>query len=249
MRVLLLGAGGLGCASALALARSGADLALTFVDPDRVEIGNLHRQVLFGPHDVGAPKAERAAAAVAALSAGRIAARGIAARFEPVGALALLREHDVVIEGTDRYEAKFLAADAARLADVPIVHAGVVGWSGWAMACLPGRTACLRCVFEDVPHGAPVATCAEHGVIGPVVGVLGTLQAALALRLLAGLEADGAILRYDARSGTARRSAVRRRSGCTLCGEAPTIRDLRGERYAPRAMCSDALATIEGEAR
>lgn len=207
-------------------------MTLTFVDPDRVEASNLHRQVLFGEADIGAPKAERAAAAVRGAG---VEARAIVDRFEIRSALALAREHALIVEGTDRHETKFLAADTAFLAGVPIVQAGVVGWSGWAMACAPGRSACLRCVFEDVPVDAAIATCAASGVIGSAVGVIGAIEATLAARLLAGDDAGGTIVRYDARAGTARASAVRRRAGCALCGEAATIRELRDERYAPRA--------------
>lgn len=237
----MIGAGGLGCAAGLALAGargalSDAELALsiTFVDPDRVERSNLHRQVLFGEADVGRPKAEQAAARARALG---IEARGIEARFDVASALALAREHDLVIEGTDRHEAKFLAADACGIAGVPIAHAGVVRWAGWAMACAPGASACLRCVFEDVPRGASVATCAEAGVIGPAVGAIGALEAQLALRLLAagtaaGGDATGVLVRYDALAGAARSSRVHRREDCPLCGAAPAIRELREERYA-----------------
>jgi molybdopterin/thiamine biosynthesis adenylyltransferase len=234
-RLLVIGAGGLGCAALLALepVARAADLAITIVDPDRVERSNLHRQVLYGERDVGAPKADLAAAW--ARSHAGVAARAIVGRFDAEGAVAIARAHDIVIEGTDRLETKFLAADACALASVPVVHAGIVRWSGWAMGSVPGASACLRCVFEEPPGpDASVPTCAEAGVIGAAVGALGAIEAALALRLASGDHgAAGVVLRYDALAGVARSSPVRRRATCALCGEAPTIRTIESSRYAP----------------
>ena len=230
-RVLVLGAGGLGCAALLALGRSGRALSITIVDPDRVERSNLPRQVLYGESDAGHGKARLAAER---LRADRIEARGLEAAFDAEGALALVRQHDLVIEGTDRHEAKLLAADAAALGRVPIAQGGLVGWAGWALGARPFESACLRCLFEDVPAGAGVPTCAENGVVGPAVGALGTLLAELGLGLLDGrAEAAGRLFRLDLRAGTARSSVVRRRPGCALCGEPRAIHDLAAERYLP----------------
>jgi adenylyltransferase/sulfurtransferase len=233
-RVLLIGAGGLGCAAAIALARSGARLALTIVDPDRIEESNLHRQVLYGPGDLGVPKALRAAERIRATGRGAIETRAIEGRFDVASAPALVREHDLVIEGTDRHEIKFLAADACVIARVPVIHAGVVRWAGWVLITVPFASACLRCVFEDVPRNAMLATCASDGVVGSVVGTLGAIQAALAMRVLAGEEHPGGTLfRYDGLAGTARSSRPQRREDCVLCGLSPAIRQLETERYAP----------------
>lgn len=220
----MIGAGGLGCAVATAAGRAGWEV--TVIDPDRVEPSNLHRQVLFSDADVGEPKAVVAARV--------LGGRAIVGRFDVDNAVGLAGEHALVIEGTDRHESKFLAADACGLAGVPVVHAGVVGWAGWAMAVAPGASACLRCVFEEIPRGAAVATCAENGVVGAAVGVIGALQASLAARVLAGdADASGVVLRYDVRAGAARASRVRRRLDCALCGDAPVIRALDATRYAP----------------
>ncbi|AKF06814.1 Sulfur carrier protein adenylyltransferase ThiF [Sandaracinus amylolyticus] len=233
--MLVIGAGGLGCAAGIALARSGLELDVTLVDPDRVERSNLHRQVLFDDRDVGHSKAERAAEKLHALSGGAITARGVIDRVDVTNAEQLARAHDVVVEGTDRHESKFLAADAAALARTPVVHAGVVRWAGWAMASTPFESACLRCVFEDVPSGE-VETCSEAGVIGPAVGVMGALEAALAVQILEGRrEVAGVLHRFDARTASARTSRVKSRASCPLCGERATIRALDRERYAAPA--------------
>ena len=126
----------------------------------------------------------------------------------PDTAMALLSEHTLVVEGADNLATKFLVADAAHLAGVPAVQAGAVRWAGWALCALPG-SACLRCLFEDIPRDR-IETCAEAGVVGPVVGVLGGLQAALVFRLLAGTNARAASFGTMTRSGArfARRSCV-----------------------------------------
>lgn len=224
-RVLVVGAGGLSSPVLRLLARS--DVAhLTLVDDDVVDESNLHRQTLFSDPDVGAPKIVRARAALAAL-APNLSVHTVEGRFVPATAMELLAEHTIVVEGADNLATKFLVADAARLAGLPAVQAGAVRWAGWAMCALPD-SACLRCLFEDIPDDR-TETCAEAGVVGPVVGVLGALEAAFVFRLLRGEQPGGELWHYDALRSALRKTRVRRRSDCSLCnGE---IQDLRMERY------------------
>jgi molybdopterin-synthase adenylyltransferase len=136
-----------------------------------------------------------------------------------------------VLEGADNFATKFLVADACALNRVPLVQAGAVRWVGWALASIPGVSACLRCVFEDMPTGQQ-DTCAAAGVIGPVVGALGALQAALALRLLRGdVSAAGELWSYAGLAGELRRRPVRRQARCALCSG--RINQLELSRYAP----------------
>ncbi len=239
-RVLLVGAGGLGSAAALVLARSGVR-QLTLIDDDRVDLSNLHRQVLYGTEDVGHDKVERAAARLGR-EGGATTIESIRGRLLPDVAVDLVSGFDLVLEGADNFATKFLASDACRLAGVPLVSAGAVRWSGWALATLPGRSACLRCVFEDIPTDR-VETCAEAGVVGPLVGLIGALEAALAIRLLLGDErAAGELWSYRGLAADPlRASRVRPRSGCPSCtGSIPT--PLTAERYAPPP-CSNNLVT------
>jgi molybdopterin-synthase adenylyltransferase len=224
-RVLLVGAGGLSCPVARVLAESGV-ASLTVVDDDRVDASNLHRQTLYGPDDVGELKAE-VAAKVLRSAFPRVTARAVVDRFTPDSARGLLAEQDLVVDGADNFATKFLVADAARLAGVAAVHAGVVRLGGWALGG-PRDGACLRCLFEDIP-GSDVETCSVAGVLGPVVGVLGALEALLAVDVLRGARATE-LYRYDARRGQLRRSSVPRRVDCALC--TGQIRDLAEERYA-----------------
>ncbi len=224
-RALVVGAGGLSSPVLRLLAKSAID-HITIVDDDVVDESNLHRQTLYRDADVGHSKIERAKAALLALRP-RLSVRTVEGRFVPETALALLAGHTMVVEGADNLATKFLVADAAHLAKVPAVQAGAVRWAGWAFCALPG-SACLRCLFEDIPTDR-IETCAEAGVVGPVVGVLGGLQAAFAFRLLVGERPEGELWHYDALRGVLRKTLVRRRGDCPLCnGE---IQDLQVERY------------------
>jgi adenylyltransferase/sulfurtransferase len=224
-RVLVVGAGGLGSPVLRLLASRGVE-HITIVDDDVVDESNLHRQTLYTSSDVGQSKIERAARVLRELSP-TLSVRAVEGRFVPGTAMELLSKHTLVVEGADNLATKFLVADAARLAGVPAVQAGAVRWAGWAFCALPD-SACLRCLFEDIPRGR-VETCAEAGVVGPVVGVLGGLEAALACRLLEGERPGGELWHYDALKGALRKTLVRRRSDCPLC--AGEIQDLRMERY------------------
>lgn len=224
-RVLVVGAGGLSSPVLRLLAQSAVE-HVSVIDDDVVDESNLQRQTLYTDADTGRPKIARVARVLRELSP-ELSVRAIDGRFVPANAMALLRQHDLVIEGADNLPTKFLVADAARLSDVPAVQAGAVRWAGWALCALP-ESACMRCLFEDIPTDQ-IETCAEAGVIGPVVGVLGGLQAAFALRLLRGERPGGELWHYDALRGGLRKTFVRRRSDCPLC--AGEIQDLRTDRY------------------
>lgn len=231
MRALVVGVGGLGCPAALALARGGVS-AIGLVDEDRVEIGNLHRQILFHERDVGRPKVEAAADRLRSLAPG-VRVEAHTTHLLPRNAVDLASRYDVVVEGSDNFPTKFLAADAARVAERPIVHGAAVAWHGTALAVGPRGRPCYRCLFEDVPR-EHVANCEEAGVMGPVVGVVAAAQADLALSLLAGEDVAGELFTFDGRALAARRRHVAARADCPLCGDARTIRearDLRASRY------------------
>jgi adenylyltransferase/sulfurtransferase len=224
-RILVVGAGGLSSPVLRLLARSAAS-HVTVIDDDHVDESNLHRQTLYSDADVGLPKIERAKHTLQQL-APTLSLDIVRGRFVPTTAVDLLEGHDFVIEGADNLPTKFLVADAAHLAGVPAVQAGAVRWSGWAFSAIPG-SACLRCLFEDIPRDR-IETCAEAGVVGPVVGVLGALQAAFAFRLIDGEKPAGELWHYDALRGALRKTHVRQRRDCPLCnGE---IQDLEVTRY------------------
>ncbi|HEY5240360.1 MAG TPA: HesA/MoeB/ThiF family protein [Polyangiaceae bacterium] len=228
-RILLVGVGGLGCPAAMALVQAGVT-RLGLCDDDEVERTNLHRQILFAEADVGTPKVEAAARALRAMTPGLELSlhRG---RLLPDDAVALVREYDVVLEGSDNFPTKFLAADACMLAGVPVIHASAVRWVGTALAVGAHGRPCYRCLFEDVLLAEDAPGCAEAGVMGPVVGVIAAAQVDRALALLDGREVGGVLVTFDGRTGALRRRAVSARRDCALCGDAPRIRCIEAEAY------------------
>jgi molybdopterin/thiamine biosynthesis adenylyltransferase/TusA-related sulfurtransferase len=193
VKVLVVGAGGLGCPAALAL--EGHEL--TIADPDVVELSNLHRQILYSRDDLGKPKAELAAA--------RVGGKALVLKVTAENAPGLFREADVVIDGTDGGGTKLMLSDAAVQTGVPLVYGGVLKAHGQAMLIRPGGP-CLRCLFQDAVEGP---TCAQAGILGTVAGVVGVRQAQLALS-----REDGLHVFERARW---RRVEVRRAKDCPVC--------------------------------
>ncbi len=181
--VLIVGAGGLGCAVIPALAAAGVG-RLTIVDPDRVAPSNLHRQTLYTTGDLGQPKAGIAAARARALNPeGR--ATGLTLRLDPANAPALVASADLVVDAADSFAVTYTLSDLCRAQGRPLIAASVLGRAGYAggfCGCAPG----YRAVFPDLP--AQVDSCASAGVLGPAVAVLGAVQAQMAVSVLIGLE-------------------------------------------------------------
>ena len=217
-RVLVVGAGGLGCPASLALARAGVE-RLTLADPDRVEASNLPRQLWHRASDVGRLKVESAARGLTwAFPALRV--ETLAERVEKHNAEALFRAHDAVVDATDGTATKLFLSDVAVATGVRLVYGGVLRMQGQALRVEPGGP-CLRCVYEEEPSADAVPTCAQAGVLGAMAGWVGALQALLVLEGLEGPaprhpgEAtlhvlDGATLR-------GRQVRVRRAPDCAGC--------------------------------
>ena len=191
---------------------------LTVVDDDVVETSNLHRQILFDDSDVGRHKLDALAAALQ-LRFANLRLRLIRQRALPHTVADIVAESAVVVDATDNFASRFLLADAAFLAGVPIVHAAAVRWQATVMPVRPEGRPCYRCLFEDLPSG-PVADCATAGVMGPVCAVSGAIAADRALQLMAGERGAGHIVTYDglrdrlprgARESTGRLPSVLRR--------------------------------------
>jgi molybdopterin/thiamine biosynthesis adenylyltransferase len=229
-RILLVGLGGLGCPAALALVRAGV-AELVLCDDDVVDEGNLHRQILYGPGDVGKDKlvaAQASLSAAAERSGTRLTLmRG---RFLPENARDLVRGVDLVIEGADNFATKFLVADAAHLERRSVVHGAGIRWVGTAWAVAPGGQPCYRCLFEDVPVG-PQASCDSAGVMGPMLGVIGAMMAELALRIAAGRPTYSELWSFDGKRDALRKVSVPARASCALCGSSSSIRDTDESRY------------------
>lgn len=196
-RVLLVGAGGLGVPAALSLARAGIR-RLGLVDPDPVELSNLHRQVIYGTSDIGTPKVDAASRRLREISP-TTAVESLATALDESNASTLIEGYDFIIDATDDPATKFLINDTCIRAGRAFIYGGVLGMGGQAMTVIAGRTACLRCVFEQPPDASEVASCREAGIIGPVAGLIGQVQADEAIRFVSGQEPRlaGGILTYD----------------------------------------------------
>jgi adenylyltransferase/sulfurtransferase len=230
-RVLLIGAGGLGCGAALALAAGGARRLLV-IDDDVVDESNLHRQILHAESAVGQPKAGSLVRALHERFPA-VEVTPVEGRFDAASALGLLSDCAVVIDGSDNLRTKFLANDAAVLARKPLVHGAAVETWGQLLTVPAGGRPCYRCLFEELPPpDAEAPSCAEAGVLGPVPGVIGALQAAEALRILRGESPtlSGRLIRYDSRLMTMRAITFRRNRTCGVCGDRPSITSLDPDR-------------------
>ncbi len=215
--VLVIGAGGLGGPALLALGAAGVG-RIAVCDDDVVETSNLARQPLFGETDLGARKAEAAARRLRQLYPD-LQVDVVDRRFDLDNALALAQACDVVLDGSDNFPTKFLASDAALAARRPLVHGGILRYTAQLLTVVPGKTGCLRCLFEEPPPAGAVPSCAEAGVLGPLAGFAGALMAQETLRLLGGERGAyaGRLLIYEARPARTRIVPVRVRAGCPAC--------------------------------
>lgn len=214
---LIIGAGGLGGPAALAMAAAGVG-RLVLLDEDEVETSNLNRQPLYGEADLGRRKAAVAAERIAILQpAVRVEGRDL--RFGPEVAEELVRGCDVVVDASDNFATRFLANDAAMAARRPLVHGAVLRFTAQFLTVMPGKTGCLRCLFEAPPAEGTVPTCAQAGVLGALAGFAGALMGAEALRILSGERGAyaGRLVAFDARSGRSRLVPLRIRAGCPSC--------------------------------
>ena len=215
--VLVVGAGALGSPVASYLAGAGVG-RLGILDPDDVELSNLHRQTLHFTPDLGVPKAESAAAKLRFLNPDVIV-EPYQVRLEEENAAALIEGQDVVVDCSDSFATRYAVNAACCAARVRLVEAGVLGLQGMVMSIKPGRTACYRCAFPAAPADAP--SCADAGVLGPAAGVIGSLQALEAMKLLTGVApaiADG-FLQVDLASGDFLRVHAARRADCPDCAK------------------------------
>ena len=220
-RVLLVGCGALGTHIADGLARAGVGY-LRVVDRDFIELNNLQRQVLFDEDDLarGLPKAVAAAGKLRRINSS-VAVEPIVDDANAGNIAALVDGVDVLVDGTDNFETRYLLNDAAVKAGTPWVYGGVLATYGMTMTVLPGETACLRCVFRDPPAPGLAPTCDTAGVLGPAVAAVAALEVAETLKLLLGardaLNRD--LLSVDVWRLTFDRLPVPRASDCPTCGD------------------------------
>lgn len=220
-RVLIVGVGGLGSPLALALCQANWVTTLTLLDGDRVELSNLHRQILLREEDLGQAKVDSAWQSLRMLHrpALEITVRAEALRAET--AAALIGAHDLVLEGSDCLETKFLVSDTAVALGKPAIIGGIVGFVGQIMTIWPGL-ACYRCLFEAPPPPDQVVSCQQAGVLGPACGIIAGKMAWEAAALIEQRRQPqaGSITRVDLRTWQSRRLSLKRREDCTACQQA-----------------------------
>jgi len=225
-RVLIVGAGGLGSPAALYLAAAGVG-TLGLVDFDEVDLTNLQRQVLYGTSDVGKSKLDVAAARLHDINP-HVTVNLHRERFSASNAAELVAAHDVILDGTDNFSARYLVNDACVMGGRPNVYGSVFRFEGQAAVFAAAGGPCYRCLHPDPPPDGLIPSCAEGGVLGVLPGVIGTIQATEAIKLLTGVGEPliGKLLLYDALRTRFRQITLPRDSNCPVCGDAPTIRTL-----------------------
>ena len=236
-RVLLCGCGALGTVLAETLVRAGVG-QIKIVDRDFVEISNLQRQVLFDESDVAAklPKAIAAAEKLKKINS-TVNIEPIVADIDHTNILSLARDVDLILDGTDNFEVRYLINDVSLELGIPWIYCGCIGSTGQTMTILPGKTACLRCLIDTAPEPGSTETCDTAGILGPTVNVIASLEAVDAIKLLAGKEdlIKPVLTVVDIWEGSYRQMSVadlREKSGCKAChqGERVWLKGEQGSR-------------------
>jgi adenylyltransferase/sulfurtransferase len=220
-RALVIGVGALGSPVAAYLAAAGVG-TIGLVDGDAVELSNLHRQPLHFTPDVGRQKAEVAAAKLGLLNP-EVVVEPYPVALEPANAEAIVAGADVVVDCTDSFESRYTINDACCAQGVALVEAGVVAFDGLVLSVRPGESACYRCAFPEPPPAAARRGCRDAGVLGAMAGIVGSIQALEALKLLAGVGAPllDCILQLDGHDMTQTLIATSRRVDCPACAGVP----------------------------
>lgn len=226
-KVFIVGAGGLGCPVGYYLAAAGVG-TIGIIDNDTVEISNLQRQIAHSVNTLGRPKIESAKATFEALNPD-VNVIGIQDRITKDNILELIKDYDIVVDGSDNFPTRYLVNDACVMLKKPLVSGAILKFEGQVTTVLPGEGHCYRCLFEEMPPAGLVPSCQEAGVLGAITGVVGALQATEVLKLIVGKgEAlKNTLLIYDALKTTFRRVRVPKNPNCPVCGENPTITELQ----------------------
>ena len=226
-KVLLIGAGGLGSPAAMYLAAAGVG-TLGLVDFDHVDLSNLQRQLLHDTSDVGRPKVVSATERLNELNP-NVEVIPHETLLTSANAFDVLGGYDIVIDGTDNFPVRYLVNDATQMLGKPLVYGSIFQWEGQASLFLPGRDVpCYRCLFPEPPPPGTVPSCAEGGVFGVLPGIIGSIQAVEAIKLILGVGESlaGKLLLYDALRNEFTTVKLRWDPDCPVCGKHPTVTEL-----------------------
>jgi molybdopterin/thiamine biosynthesis adenylyltransferase len=228
-KVLIVGAGGLGSPAGLYLAAAGVG-TIGIVDADKVELTNLHRQIIHHTGDLGVEKVKSAETKMRAINPD-VTVRTYHRLAKADNIREIIREYHFVIDATDNFAAKFLINDACFFERKPFSHAGVLRFDGQLMTVLPGKSACYRCIFHSLPPAEVARSCSHAGILGVLPGVIGTLQATEAIKYLLGIGKllTDTLLTYNVLTMEFRKVHFNRNLNCPLCGPNPTITELKDD--------------------
>jgi len=222
-KVLLLGAGGLGSPAAMYLAAAGVG-TLGIVDADVVDASNLQRQIIHGTSRVGVPKVDSAEQTIREINPD-VRVIKFQERLTSANVDRIFEGFDVVVDGCDNFPTRYLVNDASVFHKKPVVHGSIFRFDGQVTTFMPGQGPCYRCLYPEPPPPHLAPSCQEAGVLGILCGIIGTLQATEAIKLLLG-KGDllvGRLLTYDSLKLKFRELKLRRDKDCPVCGDSPTI--------------------------
>lgn len=225
-KVLVIGTGGLGAPCDFYLAAAGVG-TIGIVDSDNVELNNLQRQILHTTESVGTPKVASGKARLTALNPDvNVVCHHL--RLDSSNILDIIKEYDIVVDGSDNFPTRYLVNDACVIAKKPLVHAGIFRFDGQIMTIVPGVGPCYRCLFPEPPPPGAVPSCQEGGILGAVAGVLGVLQANEVLKFIlgAGQLLAGRLLIFNALDSSFRTVKVPKDKDCPVCSDQPKITKL-----------------------
>ena len=225
-RVLVIGAGGLGSPVSLYLAAAGVG-TLGLVDSDTVDESNLQRQVLYGSQDLGLSKVDRAAVRLNQLNPGTEIVK-YKQRLSSANALEIIKDFDLVVDGTDNFPTRYLVNDACVMLNKPFCYGSIYQFEGQASVFNYNGGPCYRCLYPEPPPPHLAPSCSEGGVFGVLPAMIGSIQATEAIKLILGTGdvLSGRYLLFDALSMDFQELKIERNSNCSLCGDAPTVTDL-----------------------
>jgi adenylyltransferase/sulfurtransferase len=229
-KVLVVGAGGLGSPLLMYLAAAGVG-TIGVVDDDIVSLSNLQRQIAHGTPDIGRAKVESGRDRAAALNPD-VTYRPYQMRVNPGNVMDLLADYDIIADGSDNFDTRFLLNDACYLAKKTLVSAAVLRFDGQLStykAYQGPPHPCYRCIFPEPPPEGAIPSCSQGGVLGAMAGIMGTMQATEVLKEILGLgqSMSGRLLIHDGLAGEVRTICVKPDPSCALCGESPSIHDLK----------------------
>ena len=236
--VLLIGTGGLGSPAALYLAAAGVG-RLGLVDPDVVDASNLQRQILHGESWIGKPKLDSAVDRLREINP-HISIEPHPVRFTPENAISIAENYDIILDGCDNFPTRFLTNDSAFLLKKPLVYGAIHRFEGQVSVFAPHLGGpCYRCLIPTSPAPGAVPSCNEAGVLGVLPGIIGSLQAMEAIKLILGVGEPplGKLVIYDALSTSFRSIKLRRDTSCQLCGDSPTIHSTENAETTAPSTC------------